>query len=371
MIATTRLLPTTEQAATLLATMERINAACDWLAGEAFVARTASKYTLQHRYYAEMRSRFGLSAQMTVRAISKVCEAYKRDKSRRVRFRPHGAVAYDQRNMSFKAADRVSLCVLPEGRAVMPYLSGKYFHARMECARGQADLVLRRNKWMLYVTVDVPGGTPIKTSSALGVDLGIRNIAVDSDGEFYSGEGVEANRQRMLRLRTALQACGTRSAKRHLRKLSGKEARFRRHENHVISKHLVAKAKDTARALAIEELKGIRKRTTVRKSQRAMHAGWSFNQLRQFLSYKTALAGIPLVVVDARHTSQTCPTCGHCERANRRSQAKFQCKSCSFSAHADLVGALNVARRAEVMPPIVSVEAISFGFHQMQESPRL
>lgn len=355
LIATMKLLPGTEQAAALLATMERFNEACDWLGEQAFIAQSADKLRLQKTYYALLRERFGLSAQMAVRCISKVCEVYKRDKSKRPRFQARGAVPYDQRILSFKAADRVSILTL-SGRVLLPYVTGDYHRARLDGAKGQSDLVLRRGKWFLFVTVDVTDGAPVEPKEWLGVDLGIRNLATDSDGEQHSGAVVEKVRLRTQKFRAALQSAGTRSAKRHLNKIAGKEARFRADVNHCISKHLVAKAQGTGRGISLEDLGGIRERTTVRREQRAMLGGWAFFQLRSFLSYKAALAGVPVRVVDPRNTSRTCPSCGHCAKENRTSQASFVCKSCGFSANADVVGATNIARRATVNGPIVSSE---------------
>ena len=102
----------------------------------------------------------------------------------------------------------------------------------------------------------------------LGIDLGIKNIAVDSDREIFESKKIENTRQRYSRLRSILQHIGTRSAKRKLKKLSGKERRFKKDVNHVISKHIISKAKGTARAIGIENLKYIRSRVTVRRSQR-------------------------------------------------------------------------------------------------------
>lgn len=89
--------------------MRAFNAAADWLAGEAFARKTANKIALQKLFYRALRERFGLSAQMAVRCIAQVCEAYKRDKTKRPHFRPFAAIPYDQRLMSFKGVDRVSL----------------------------------------------------------------------------------------------------------------------------------------------------------------------------------------------------------------------------------------------------------------------
>ena len=182
LVATVKLLVSPEERERLLATMRRVNEACSWLAERAFEVKSADKIGLQRAHYRELRDRFGLSAQHTVRAISKVCEAYKRDKTKLARFRELGAIPYDQHLYSFKSGlDRVSLLAL-DGRLVVPCAVGAYHRARLEGARGQADLVYRKGKLYLFVTVDVPDGSPIDPEGWLGVDLGIRNLAVDSDG---------------------------------------------------------------------------------------------------------------------------------------------------------------------------------------------
>jgi putative transposase len=368
LVATVKLLVSPEERERLLATMRRVNEACDWLAERAFDLRSADKLRLQKLYYQDLRTRFGLSAQHAVRTISKVCEVYRRDKSNRCSFKPLGAIAYDQRLYSFKnGVDRVSLLAL-DGRLVVPCAIGAYHRGRLEGVRGQADLVYRNGKLFLFVTVEVPDGSPIAPEGWLGVDLGIRNLAFDSDGEAHSGEAVLANRSRIAKLRSGLQSAGTKSARRHLRKLSGREKGFHAHTNHVISKSIVRKARDTGRGIALEDLKGIRDRVTVRKAQRSTLHSWSFFQLRSFLAYKAMLSGVALVAVNPRNTSRTCPECCNIDKANRRSQAEFVCTGCGFAAHADHIGARNIASRGPVIGPIGS--AVRLGIEHLS-SPQL
>lgn len=358
-----QVLPDKAAAARLRATVERFNEAANWLAGLAFSEQCANKIALQRRHYYEIRKRFGLSAQMAVRCIAQVVEAYKRDRSTRPTFRSYAAVPYDQRIMSFKGPDRVSLLTI-EGRVTCPILMGRYQRERFSNAKGQSDLVLRRDgKWFLLVTVDVPDGTPIPTTDFLGVDLGVANIATTSDGATFNGAAVEAVRARSLRTRQSIGRKTSRrkkrrtrkNARRALKRLGRKEARFRQHTNHCIAKAIVATAKDTERGIALEDLKGIRDRTRFRKSQRAKVGGWAFRQLRTFVEYKARLAGVPVAVVDPRNTSRTCAACGHSDKANRPSQSAFHCRACGHHAHADLNAAQNIARRgADVMQPEVS-----------------
>jgi IS605 OrfB family transposase len=170
-------------------------------------------------------------------------------------------------------------------------------------------------------------------------------------------------------LRAKLQKKGTKSSRRRLKKLSGKERKFATWTNHNISKRIVTTAKDTNRGIAIEELGGIRDRVTVRRSQRVTMHSWSFSQLRLFLEYKTRLNGIQIVAVDSRNTSRTCPSCGHIDKANRKTQSVFSCVSCGFSGLADHIAAVNIRGRAVVNRPNVS-DAQSIVQRQGQ-NPRL
>jgi len=348
-----KLNPTEEQYRMLLDTMHRFNKACNEIADTVFQMRKANKVEVHHAVYYDIRRKYGLSAQLTVRAISKVVEAYKRDKSIKPQFRPDGAIVYDQRILSWKGLEAVSIITL-QGRQIVPIVIGNYQRPRLDRVRGQADLIFVNGIFYLGVVVEVTEEPQYKPQGVLGVDIGIKYLAVDSDGEVHTGEKLNKVRERTDSLKSRLQSKGTKSAKRHLKKLSKKTARFTKDANHCISKKLVAKAKDTFRAIAIEDLDGIRSRVMVRKAQRRNLHTWGFYQLRQFLAYKAAIAGVPLILVDPRNTSRTCPSCGHVSKANRPTRDEFLCESCGFAGPADYIAAMNIAFRADVNRPIVS-----------------
>src|SRR6266852_2706181 len=343
-----KLAPSRAQHAALVATLGRFNAACNAIAAVAFREHLANEIALQKIVYYDVRQRFGLSSQMTVRAIAKVVEAYKRDKTIKPIFRPHGALTYDERIMSWKGLEHVSLLAL-EGRHLIACRFGPYQQARRDRLRGQADLILQDGAFYLYATLEVADVPTSDVDDFLGVDLGIVNIATDSDATVYTGAGVEQHRRRNLQRRQ------TRSAKRKLQSLRRKQARFQRDSNHCISKALVRTAKDTGRGIALEELQGSRERVSVGRRQRARHANWAFAQLSTFVQYKAAGVGVPVMLLDPRHTSQTCLACGHVDRANRPSQARFECIVCGFAGPADAVAACVIAARARavVMRPNV------------------
>jgi IS605 OrfB family transposase len=289
---------------------------------------------------------------LTVRAIAKVCGAYKRDETIQPHFRPTGAVPYDQRILSWKGDGHVSILTL-DGRTVVPVQIDAYHAARLDHSRGQVDLVLRDGTFYLAVVVDVAEPTISEPTDFLGVDLGIVSLATDSDDTVYSGAVVEKVRRIFAHRRRNLQRKGTHSAKRKLQAIKRTQARYQRDTNHRISKALVQTAKDTGRGLALEELKHIRSRVTVRRRQRARQANWSFSQLRLFVEYKARLAGVRVVLVDPRYTSQMCSICGHVDRANRPNQASFLCVRCGVAASADANAARNIRARASVMTPMV------------------
>lgn len=350
-----KLAPTLGQHAALARTMERFNAACNAIAAVAFRERCANRAALQKLVYYVTRERFGLSAQLTIRAISKAVDAYKRDRTIQPRFRPDGAIPYDERIMSWKGLEHVSLLTL-DGRVLVPIRFGEYQAGRLDRRRGQADLVLRDGRFFLVVTLDAPEPPIREVPDFLGVDLGIVNLAMDSDGTAYCGAAIEHHRRIHDHRRRNLQRRGTRAAKRKLKRLSGKQRRFQRNTNHRISKALVQHAKDTGRGIALENLKGIRDRVTVRRRQRSRQANWGFHQLRAFVEYKARLAGVPVALVDPRDTSRTCPVCGCVAKANRPSRSRFLCIACAFAGDADAVAAGNIRTRARaaVMPPMVA-----------------
>jgi IS605 OrfB family transposase len=304
-----------------------------------------------------------------VRCIGKVADSYKLDKKARRTFWKHGAVTYDDRILSWNVAERtVSIWTLA-GRKRFAFEAGPRQLALLASRQGESDLILHRKTFYLAACCEIQQPDPSDIDDFLGVDLGVNQIAVDSDGKRYSGSTIKNVRWRQRKLRARLQAKQTHSAKRKLRELSGKERRFAADVNHCIAKDIVETARRTGRGLAVEDLNGIRDRIRAKRDQRAVLHSWAFSQLRLFLEYKSALAGVPLVAVDPRNSSRECSVCSHTEKSNRPSQSIFRCKSCGFTAHADENAATNLRNRgrATVNRPNASRAVPSGGFQpQMQ-----
>ncbi|NTU82523.1 MAG: IS200/IS605 family element transposase accessory protein TnpB [Chloroflexales bacterium] len=209
-----------------------------------------------------------------------------------------------------------------------------------------ADLMNQDGVWWLHVVVTVPAPAVEPTEEVVGVDLGLAQPAVTSNNQFLGKRVWKDIEGRLFYLKRQLQRKGTKSAKRHLRKVRGKQARFRRDCDHVLSKQIVQSAQPGA-TIVLENLTDIRKRSKIRKqtkTSRRVHS-WSFAQIKGFVEYKAEGRGCTVAGVDPRHTSQACSCCGHIVRNNRRSRGRFVCRKCGYELHADLNAARNIAAK--------------------------
>ena len=181
-----------------------------------------NKYKLHKLVYYSIKEKYRLPSQLVVRAISKVAESYKIDRTCIHEFDGHGSIIYDKRILSFKGLDSVSMNTL-HGRIRMPIIFGEYQKQRLSRVHGQADLIHRNNTFYLAVVVDIPEKPEYEPIDFIGVDLGVKNIATKSDKKNYAGDVINQKRIAIAKHRRRLQKKGTRSAKRRLKKRSGKE----------------------------------------------------------------------------------------------------------------------------------------------------
>ncbi|MFC5718938.1 RNA-guided endonuclease InsQ/TnpB family protein [Streptomyces gamaensis] len=366
-----KLLPEAGQAAALRSTLRTVNEAACWVSAVAFERGVPREYELRKHTYAELKAR-GLGAQAAQHVIKKTCDAYTTLKaniraghlgkpgskrlvkveSKPVVFRSEAAQPYDDRCLSWQMDQQTVSIWTVAGRikGVRFACSPDALKMLREHRKGESDLIERDGVFYLIATCDVPE-KPLNDDPAgfVGVDLGIVSIATTSTGYRAAGRGLNRHRARQLALRKKLQAKGTKSAKRLLKKRSRKEARHAADVNHAIAKTIVTTAERTGRGIALEDLTGIRHRVRLRKDQRTSLHSWSFHQLAAFVEYKAKRAGVPLVYVDPAYTSQQCSQCGHIDRKNRVDQATFACRSCGALMHADDNASHNLARKGETV----------------------
>lgn len=197
-----------------------------------------------------------------------------------------------------------------------------------------------RKRFFVVLTYESANREARREGETIGIDRGLKNLVTTSLGEFLGNE-INGQRRKHTHLRKMLSAKGTRSAKRLLKRRSGKEMRFNRDVNHKITKQLANDA--TVRCYVIEDLKGISKKRRGKMLNRWLHS-WPFFQFETFLGYKCAANGIDVKKVSAQFTSQGCSSCNHREKANRVGH-QFKCTRCGHREHADVNAAKNIRDR--------------------------
>lgn len=348
-----------EQHQKLLDTLIACNNACNYVSEFAFQNKIFNQFKLHKAVYYVIRERFNLSAEMTVRCIAKVAHSYKLSKKTQIKFKKYATQPFNQRIFRFMENDCVSILTLT-GREKIPFQCGAYQRQLLQIQTGEVKLFYIKKQFYITCPCNVNEEQIQEAKGILGIDLGIINIAVDSEGTFYSGRDVEIYRKKMLNRRKNLQKKGTKAAKRKLKAISKKQHKFQRDKNHCISKAIVEKAKRLHYSIKLEDLQGIKDSVKAHKSTRSKIANWGFYQLKSFIQYKAKIKGVLVELIDPTNTSRTCPKCQYVSKSNRKTQAIFKCKQCSFEANADLVASWNIRDKAAVNRPMVASNSLCF-----------
>jgi len=347
------------QAAKLDATLEAFGQALNWV-NQNTPEKVANAVKLQSLCYREIRARFGLSSNLAQQVCRRLAGARKvaQQKNRPVKAFKRGFATYDARIFSFREKDWTVSLTTVEGRERFELAIGRYQRERLAGSNPKSATLVKRKdgSYSIQICVEAEPSPPQRTGRVLGVDLGRTDIAHTSEGDNWNGQQLNRIRDHYSKLRAALQrkaSKGTRSSRRRcrqlLQRLSGKERRFQAWVNHRISKAIVSRAKATNSAIALEDLTGIRERVNQQprsKAERRRTNNWAFYQLRMFVVYKAAIAGVPVVLVPPAYTSQTCHRCLHIHpdpTQSYRSGKKFKCGHCGWEGDADLNGANVIA----------------------------
>ncbi len=331
------------------ATMKAFAEACNWVADYGRTNKVWRQFALHRLCYKEIRQRFGLSANLAVRVIARVSPRLMNQKTRNSTFHPT-SVDYDLRIFSFKERDWLVSLTLLTGRHRFFLDIGNYQRQALRGKKPKCATLCRCGKnYFINIVIEEPDPVNMTPSSVIGVDMGITDLAVLSDGTKFSGTAMSSYRLRRSKIRRSVQSKASRKSRptrRNCRRLSarlkGRETRYARAINHWISRQIVNKAVAHNAAIAIENLANIREGTNkhLRKAQRVMHNTWAFYQLRLFLEYKAKRKGIQIVLVDPAYTSQTCHVCG---KRGQRTGKKFVCRKCNIEQDADENAACNIA----------------------------
>lgn len=342
--------------------LESYRQACAWFLEQAEILNTTSRTRLNRETYQQARDLFDLNRGTLQCAMLKALSAKRSYLSHKRRGKKAGPPKFEKTIPVMVRQDCYSLHRLPSGTWVIkfPVSSGRSqitmplavseYHARRlqdlaggSCRQGSMEIWQRKSgEW--YVSISLVYKTSYnEPGGIIGVDFGIVKLAVLSNNVFFDGRQIRWRKERWAERRKALQQVGRLS---RVKKEAGRERRWMRYINHCISKRIVEIAKAESKAIALENLLGIRERTKGSKKFNRMMSGWNFRELASFIEYKAALQGVPVIYVDPKETSKTCPKCGNVSRYNRKKQGWFKCTKCGYQSDADRVGAINIAARA-------------------------
>ncbi|MEO0012880.1 MAG: hypothetical protein RLZZ535_1269, partial [Cyanobacteriota bacterium] len=206
-------------------TLEVFAVACDWVNHNTPLELT-NKAKMQQLVYNDVRTRFGLSANLAIQALRRVCANRKtaRQKKSNVRKFSPTSVSYDARIFSFRESDYSVSLKLLENRVRFDLDIGNYQRGILKGQNPKsATLVKRRNgDYYIHINLDNETPEPIATKEVLGVDLGRTDIACTSDKENWSGIELNKIRNKYAWSRKVLQkkaSLGTRSCRRRCRQL--------------------------------------------------------------------------------------------------------------------------------------------------------
>lgn len=290
-----------------------------------------------HPFVYPTLKKYGLQSQLAIACIKQACGMVKKAKTKPVINKC--SMRYNfPRSASFKN-NVLSLATI-KGRVKVPFTIPDCYKEYFTW--DVTESLLRIDKkgrcfFLFTFSKEVTAKISDVQNRVLGIDLGVNNLAVTSDSRFYNSAKVKQFKRKFKYLRGKLQAKGTRSTKRLLKKLSGKEHRFMAWTNHNISKNIVSNF--NGNKIVMEDLKGIRKQ---RRGKRINYwiSNWSFYQLQSFIQYKAERKGIEVVRVKPNYTSQICSKCG---KLGSRFSASFVCCQCGYSLNADLNASRNLA----------------------------
>jgi len=304
--------------------------------------------------YKRVRARFGdLHSNVVQEAMNRAIETYRAwlrnpNKGKKPIF--------NAEIISFKAVDVkieknfINVPLLNKQRVWLPMYVPPKLKRFLKLTHGRVQISRFEKDYYVFISFEVNEPKPYEPKGWIGVDIGINHIVVVSDmkgkiNKFYDNaigwkRMVEFKRAGMQRAKDTETKKG---AWRVLKRLSHKIRNKMSYINHKIAKEIVEMAKNRRYGIALENLKGLRRRKVGKRLRKKLHK-WAYKDLIQKIEYKVKLNGVPVKFIDPRSTSKTCSKCGYVR--SRVVGRKFKCPKCGFQLDRDLNAARNIAKRA-------------------------
>ena len=273
-------------------------------------------------------------------------------------------------------------------RVFVPKLGFVRYRKSRDTAEGLVrQVTIKRDgtKWFVVITKLITNYQPLETlAGECGIDLGVAQTVTTSDGTVYQIDtdrikAIEkqiAQKQRALshnyEARCQLTKCGLAQAfdkskpSRKRRRLKAQIQKLYQKLRNIRKDFCQQTANAIARTVGMVYVEDLKVRNMTASAKGTVEAPgrrvkqksglnkamlrFSPHQLVSSLEWALLKHGGYVTKVNPAYTSQTCPSCGYCEKENRPTQAEFKCRQCGYANNADVVGAINVLNRGRTVP---------------------
>jgi IS605 OrfB family transposase len=335
-----------EDKETLLETMEEYSKCFNFYSNWSSTNKSTSKKVAHSNSYQESKKLFpSLPTALIQSARDLALESNKNKRSKSVPIKKkHSSIRYDIRTFTLRNQQLTLSSTNKRIKTIIslyPYIEF-YFKNWKLLKTGYLSKVGKHFYFTFLFESDKTKETQeSKRTETVGLDRGIINVIATSEGELVSGKLLRKNKRKYLYLRRKLQAKGTRSAKRFLKRISRKEKRFSLDFLHCLSKKLIKN--ENVKTYVLENLSRIKPKKYNKKSNKVV-SNWGFKQFETLLKYKAEQKGINVEFADPMFTSQICSGCQNQDK-NSRNKGMYRCGVCKLRIHSDVNAAKNIKNR--------------------------
>jgi IS605 OrfB family transposase len=220
---------------------------------------------------------------------------------------------------------------------------------------GDSILLFKNGKFILGISKRVPKPAKYVARGVLAVDVNEKHIVVGNSQHEYRFETAVERAQHYKQLAENLQKkysspkysawLRRRGIKRRIKSFHSKARNIIEDWAKKVSKKIASLAKRHQYAVAREDLTGLVE--NIRKLPKEHRVGLtiiSYRRLEQWIDWQCEKQGVPVVAINSRGTSSTCPMCG--SRLVEKGYRRLRCPRCGFEADRDTVATLNIERKA-------------------------
>jgi IS605 OrfB family transposase len=220
---------------------------------------------------------------------------------------------------------------------------------------GEARLVYRDNKTMLWISKKIPRPEPYQPRDVIAVDINERKIVYGDHviNEERDTKIDEAHRWKKLAEDLQKKYSSPRyTAWRRRRGILNRIRSYHRKARNILedwarktSLKIVKLAKELRYAVAREDLKGlIESLRDLPKDHRKKLIIMGYKRLGKWIDWQAMKHGVPLAIVNPNGTSSECPLCD--SKLEENGYRRLKCPRCSFEADRDVIGKLNIRKKA-------------------------